>query len=71
MHGQNLNQWQHDHTFAQDERRPGESRTLTVIAITAVMMVVEIVAGRQARAVAKPVERAGQRIQRRLNASGV
>jgi len=45
MHHENIQQWQHDHTFAQDRRRPGESRTLIVIAITAVMMVVEIVAG--------------------------
>lgn len=36
---------EHDHIFGQDQRRPGESRTLIVIAITAVTMVVEIVAG--------------------------
>lgn len=35
----------HDHTFGQDVRRPGESRTLIVIAITAAMMAVEIAAG--------------------------
>jgi cation diffusion facilitator family transporter len=35
----------HDHTFGQDLRRPGERRTLLVIAITATMMVIEIVAG--------------------------
>lgn len=35
----------HDHAFGQDARRPGESRTLLVIVITAVMMVVEIAAG--------------------------
>lgn len=45
MHSHDLQQWQHDHTFSQDKRRPGESRTLIVIAITAVMMVVELVAG--------------------------
>lgn len=45
MHSENLSQWRHDHTFAQDQRRPGESRTLIVIAITALMMVVEIFAG--------------------------
>ena len=45
MHNQNLNQWHHDHTFAQDQRKPGESRTLIVIFITALMMVVEIFAG--------------------------
>jgi cation diffusion facilitator family transporter len=37
--------WEHSHTFGQDVRRPGESRTLLVIAITAAMMVVEIAAG--------------------------
>jgi len=35
----------HSHAFGQDVKRPGESRTLIVIAITATMMVVEIVAG--------------------------
>lgn len=45
MHNQNIEDWQHDHTFAQDMRRPGESRTLIVIGITAVMMAVEIWAG--------------------------
>ncbi|MDF1643574.1 MAG: CDF family Co(II)/Ni(II) efflux transporter DmeF [Pseudomonadales bacterium] len=45
MHNENLNQWHHDHTFAQDQRKPGESRTLIVIVITALMMVVEIFAG--------------------------
>ena len=37
--------WQHDHVFAQDRVRPGESRTLLVVVITATMMVVEIAAG--------------------------
>jgi cation diffusion facilitator family transporter len=37
--------WRHDHAFGQDRRRPGESRTLIVIAITATMMIVEIAAG--------------------------
>lgn len=45
MHNENLNQWHHDHTFAQDLRKPGESRTRIVIGVTVVMMVVEIVAG--------------------------
>lgn len=45
MHQQNLNRWQHSHIFGQDRRRPGELRTLIVIAITAVMMVAEILAG--------------------------
>ena len=45
MHEDNLHLWQHSHTFGQDIRRPGETRTLIVIAITAIMMVVEIAAG--------------------------
>jgi cation diffusion facilitator family transporter len=44
MHN-NIEPWQHDHTFAQDQRRPGESRTLIVIGITATMMALELVAG--------------------------
>jgi cation diffusion facilitator family transporter len=40
-----LTQWQHGHSFGQEVQRPGERRTLVVIAITATMMVVEIVAG--------------------------
>lgn len=35
----------HDHTFGHAQKRPGESATIAVIALTAVMMVVEIVAG--------------------------
>ena len=35
----------HSHSFGQDRKRPGESRTIIVIAMTAVMMVVEIAAG--------------------------
>jgi len=35
----------HSHAFGQDRRRPGETRTLIVIAITAAMMVVEVTAG--------------------------
>lgn len=45
MHNDNLNHWHHDHTFAQDQRRLGESRTLIVIVVTAIMMVVEVFAG--------------------------
>lgn len=45
MHNHNIEDWHHDHTFAQDKRRPGESRTLIVIGITAIMMTVELVAG--------------------------
>lgn len=35
----------HDHSFGQDKKRPGENRTLIVIAITAMMMALEIVTG--------------------------
>lgn len=35
----------HDHTFGQDERRPGEARALAVALLTVVVMGVEIVAG--------------------------
>jgi len=45
MHKDHLHLWQHSHTFGQDLKRPGELRTLIVIAITGTMMVVEIVAG--------------------------
>jgi cation diffusion facilitator family transporter len=41
----NVERWQHAHSFGQEHRRPGESRTLIVIAITATMMVVEVAAG--------------------------
>lgn len=40
-----LDRWRHSHSFGQDQKRPGEFRTFVVIAITAAMMVVEIVAG--------------------------
>lgn len=45
MHTHSVKNWQHDHTFGQDQRRPGENRTLIVIIVTASMMVIEIVAG--------------------------
>lgn len=45
MHRDSLAAWQHDHSFGQELRRVGEARTLWVIALTAVMMVVEIAAG--------------------------
>jgi cation diffusion facilitator family transporter len=45
MQEDTLARWRHDHSFGQDLRRPGESRTRVVIAITATMMVVEIAAG--------------------------
>lgn len=37
--------WQHGHGFGQDQKRPGEVRTILVITITGIMMVVEIVTG--------------------------
>jgi cation diffusion facilitator family transporter len=40
-----LNPWDHDHTFGQDEKKPGEVRTLIVVLLTAATMVLEIVAG--------------------------
>ncbi|HAZ60768.1 MAG TPA: cation transporter [Gammaproteobacteria bacterium] len=45
MHSEEFHPWQHTHTFGQDRRRPGERRTLIVIALTGAMMVVEIFAG--------------------------
>jgi cation diffusion facilitator family transporter len=45
MHDKELHRWQHSHVFDQATKRPGENRTLIVIAITGAMMVVEIVAG--------------------------
>jgi cation diffusion facilitator family transporter len=45
MHHDNLQHWQHAHAFGQDRKRPGELRAFIVIAITAVMMIVEITAG--------------------------
>jgi len=45
LHTVNLESWQHDHTFGQDTKRPGENRTLLVICLTAVTMVIEISAG--------------------------
>ena len=45
MHKTDAERRQHDHVFAQDRVRPGESRTLLVVVITATMMVVEIAAG--------------------------
>jgi cation diffusion facilitator family transporter len=45
MQDDGLARWRHEHSFGQDRRRPGESRTQLVIAITATMMFVEIAAG--------------------------
>ena len=40
-----MSPWDHDHTFGQDEKKPGEVRTLIVVLLTAATMVLEIVAG--------------------------
>ena len=45
MQKSNLQNLQHNHTFGQDKKRPGETRTFIVIVITATMMVIEIAAG--------------------------
>jgi cation diffusion facilitator family transporter len=45
MHTTSVAKWQHTHIFGQDQVKSGERRTLTVIIITATMMVVEIVVG--------------------------
>lgn len=45
MHTENLDFWQHAHTFGQEKPKKAEKSTLIVIGITALTMVVEIVAG--------------------------
>lgn len=45
MQEEHLARWKHSHSFGQDKKRSGESRTFIVIVITAAMMVVEIAAG--------------------------
>lgn len=45
MHSEDLGAWKHEHTFGQEKKRPGERRTHIVIALTAVMMVVEVGTG--------------------------
>lgn len=45
MHEDKLDLWRHSHTFGQHLKRPGESRTLIVIALTGAMTGVEIAAG--------------------------
>ena len=45
MHDKKLEFWQHSHSFGQHIKRPGEVRTLIVIALTSAMMIVEIGAG--------------------------
>lgn len=45
MHTHHLETWQHSHVFNQDQQRAGEKRTLLIVALTAVMMVIEISTG--------------------------
>ncbi|MDX1734595.1 MAG: CDF family Co(II)/Ni(II) efflux transporter DmeF [Halioglobus sp.] len=45
MHTHRTDNWTHDHVFNQDAKRAGENRTLLIVAVTAVMMVVEISTG--------------------------
>ncbi|EAQ95717.2 CDF family Co(II)/Ni(II) efflux transporter DmeF [Congregibacter litoralis] len=45
MHTHQMEEWTHAHVFGQDQQRAGERRTLLVVALTAVMMVVEIATG--------------------------
>ena len=45
MHLNEIQHWQHAHTFGTDEVHAGERRTRWVVALTLSMMVVEIVAG--------------------------
>lgn len=45
MHKHDMSSWTHDHVFGQDKARPGERRTLIIVLVSAVFMVVEIVAG--------------------------
>ncbi|MEO0869101.1 MAG: CDF family Co(II)/Ni(II) efflux transporter DmeF, partial [Cyanobacteria bacterium J06642_11] len=45
MHYDTLQNWQHTHAFGQDRKQRGEFRTIIVIAITAMMMVVEVTTG--------------------------
>mgnify|MGYP000431535999 CR=1 FL=1 len=45
MKEEQLGRWKHSHNFDQDQKRPGELRTLIVIALTTVMMILEISTG--------------------------
>lgn len=45
MHNHSLHLWRHDHVFGQDQIKTGERKTKLVIAITVIMMVIEIGAG--------------------------
>ena len=45
MHSHSIEAWRHDHAFLGDRHRRNEKRTWLVVALTAAMMVAEIVAG--------------------------
>src|SRR5207253_6374502 len=45
MHSHSIDQWTHDHVFLGSRHTHNESRTWFVVALTAAMMVGEIVAG--------------------------
>ena len=45
MHSHSMERWTHDHVYLGRDHARNERRTLFVVALTAVMMVVEIVAG--------------------------
>jgi Co/Zn/Cd efflux system component len=45
MHSHSLDQWTHDHVFLGPQHAHNERRTWFVVALTAIMMVGEIVAG--------------------------
>lgn len=45
MHAQSLDSWRHDHVFLGERHQHNERRTWLVVALTAIMMVAEIVGG--------------------------
>lgn len=45
MKEKHLHSWKHEHSFGQELRKPGETRTLVVIFLTSIMMLVEVSAG--------------------------
>jgi cation diffusion facilitator family transporter len=45
MNSETITKWEHEHSFGQDKKKPGEFRTIIVIVITTAMMMVEIAAG--------------------------
>jgi cation diffusion facilitator family transporter len=45
MNNIDISPWQHSHTFGQDKKKHGESRTIIVIVITTIMMILEVSGG--------------------------